>query len=71
MGIATGAGATAGSGDLLPNGLRSQPNADEGAGAGAGSTGTAGGPGYGPSIARNTGIDAATGDLITFCDDDD
>lgn len=29
------------------------------------------GPGSGPSIARNTGIAAAQGQVITFCDDDD
>ena len=28
-------------------------------------------PGVGPSVARNTGIEAATGEIITFCDDDD
>lgn len=33
--------------------------------------GDAGGPGVGPSIARNTGITVARGDIITFCDDDD
>jgi len=33
--------------------------------------GAPGGPGFGPSIARNTGIDAALGDIIAFCDDDD
>lgn len=33
--------------------------------------GIAGGPGFGPSVARNTGIEAASGDIITFCDDDD
>lgn len=30
-----------------------------------------GGAGAGPSVARNTGIDTASGDIITFCDDDD
>lgn len=33
--------------------------------------GEAGGAGAGPSIARNTGIMAARGQVITFCDDDD
>ena len=28
-------------------------------------------PGAGPSVARNTGLEAATGTIITFCDDDD
>ena len=28
-------------------------------------------PGVGPSVARNTGIEAAAGTIITFCDDDD
>lgn len=28
-------------------------------------------PGVGPSVARNTGIEAASGSVITFCDDDD
>jgi len=28
-------------------------------------------PGVGPSVARNTGIDAASGAILTFCDDDD
>jgi glycosyltransferase involved in cell wall biosynthesis len=29
------------------------------------------GPGVGPSVARNIGMQAASGDIITFCDDDD
>jgi glycosyltransferase involved in cell wall biosynthesis len=33
--------------------------------------GRPGGPGVGPSVARNTGIEAASGAIITFCDDDD
>lgn len=33
--------------------------------------GEAGGPAAGPSIARNIGISAARGQVITFCDDDD
>jgi len=33
--------------------------------------GAADGPGFGPSVARNTGIQSATGEIITFCDDDD
>ena len=28
-------------------------------------------PGVGPSVARNTGIEASSGAIITFCDDDD
>ena len=28
-------------------------------------------PGVGPSVARNTGIEVASGDIVTFCDDDD
>lgn len=33
--------------------------------------GSPGAPGVGPSTARNTGIDAASGEIVTFCDDDD
>jgi hypothetical protein len=33
--------------------------------------GSAGASGSGPSRARNAGLDAATGDLVAFCDDDD
>ena len=33
--------------------------------------GTAGGIGVGPSVARNLGMQAASGQVLTFCDDDD
>ena len=33
--------------------------------------GSADAPGVGPSVARNTAIDAASGEIVTFCDDDD
>jgi len=33
--------------------------------------GADGGHGSGPSLARNTGIDSANGEILTFCDDDD
>src|SRR4030095_12004142 len=33
--------------------------------------GGAGAPGVGPSVARNIGIEASSGAILTFCDDDD